>query len=913
MSKQKTKHPTPVASPTAETAARPGCYPGLWTGKAIWDSGEAAPRHRFLFFRKTFDAPTDAKAAQLLITAADKYLVYVNGRYLGRGPARSVAPDWAHYDHYDLSGALTPGRNTVAVLAYFYGELNGYSGFSRNKRAAFWAQLEWLDGQGRRAVVGSDDSWKVRAAEGYRRDRDVGVTMAMGGTLTEVYDAGLDPADWHQPEFDDAGWAAATPVTPNWCQLEPSPTTPLRERTLAATAIAALGETRELTNTHIFTAVGDTQVAERLATEQHLALEHARIENAEALLAGGTGGARFQSAVQESVYTLPAGPGTRDPFVILDFGETIFGFPRLEFTAPERTVVELAWTVELVDGRAPCLEQAGRYGNAYIAREGRQTWQPFEPRLFRYIQVVFRNAANQLAVNKGDVAGFLKLRERNARPVTVHAFDAVRYEPDAEVKGAFACSDDTLTRIWTAGVHSARLHMEDTFAMDAQRERVLYSLVGEMEQSHQIIQAGFGPLPFTEHHFRQTTRMQHFDGLLTVFMRHDGYDNSIKGYLSQYARAVRNRFWFTGRVAFLEEHYPALVRLAQWFTDKAGPDGLLYNLPGWNWFDWVPTDFRGANFEYNAVYGEMLDHLAEIAGHLEYPRDVRKWRAMADTVRRTLRATHWNEAAGLFADSVNDGRQSTTFTELANALALRIGIASPEQAAVIRARLTDDSGGETVGFSAQGSLRHFERQDAAGRPAVICPTPLYLAYVLEGLASVGATDYAIGYLSRRYGPMMGAADPMLHEGWPQLEPGGYNPGWSVCHTGGGGAVWFLVTRVLGIEPAEPGYAACRIAPCPGNLAWAKGTLPTVRGPIGVAWEKRDGEFELTVNLPESVPATIELPLEEGQRAAVSVDGKDAPVKLAVATLPGSTGKRATLRVAGGKHCIVMRSRDASGS
>jgi hypothetical protein len=906
MKTKKTKRPTAKkASSTPEPAGKPGCYPGLWTGKAIWDGGEAAPRHRFLFFRKTFDVPADARDARLRITAQDKYLVYVNGRYLGRGPARSAAPDWAHYDQYDLSEVLTPGRNTVAVQAYFYGELNNYSGFSRNKRAGFWAQLEWTDGQGRRAVVGSDDSWKVRPAEGYRRD--VNLTTSMLGTLTEVYDAGLDPADWHQPEFDDTGWVAATSVTPSWSQLEPSPTTPLRERPLAARAIAALGETRELTNTHAFTIVGDTQVAERLAAERHFPLEHARIENAEALLAGGTGGARFQSAVQEALYTLTTGPGTRDPFVILDFGEAIFGFPRLEFTAPERTVVEVAWTAQLVDGRAPCLEGAGRYGNAYIAREGRQTWQPFEPRLFRYIQVVFRNAANQLALKRDDESGFLKLRERNARPVTVHALDAVRYEPDVEVKGAFTCSDDTLTRIWTAGVNSVRLHMEDTFVMDAQRERALYVLAGEMEQSHQIIQAGFGPLPFTEHHFRQTTRQQTRDGLIPLWMRSDGHNPGINGYLTHYARAVRNRFWFTGRVAFLEEHYPALVKLAGWFTDKAGPDGLLYNLPGWSWMDWVKTDFQGANFEYNAVYCEMLDHLAEIAGHLENPRDARKWRAMAEAVRRTLRATHWNEAAGLFADSVDGGKQSATFTELANALALRNGIASPEQAAIIRARLTDDSGGETVGYSRQGLNSHFERQDPAGRSALVCASPLYFAYVLEGLAAGGAADHAIGYLNRRYNVMMSEAELKLHELWPQLDA--YQPGvrwWSLYHTGGGGAVWFLVTRVLGIEPAAPGYAACRIAPCCGNLAWAKGTLPTVRGPIHVAWEKRDGAFALTVNLPHDMPTTLELPVEDGRGVAASLDGKAVPVTPTNAGLPGQTGRHAILRVDGGEHTIRMR-------
>ena len=40
-------------------------------------------------------------------------------------------------------------------------------------------------------------------------------------------------------------------------------------------------------------------------------------------------------------------------------------------------------------------------------------------------------------------------------------------------------------------------------------------------------------------------------------------------------------------------------------------------------------------------------------------------------------------------------------------------------------------------------------------------------------------------------------------------------------------------RTLGVTPAEPGFATARIAPRLGDLAWARGTVPTPFGPLTV--------------------------------------------------------------------------------
>jgi hypothetical protein len=44
--------------------------------------------------------------------------------------------------------------------------------------------------------------------------------------------------------------------------------------------------------------------------------------------------------------------------------------------------------------------------------------------------------------------------------------------------------------------------------------------------------------------------------------------------------------------------------------------------------------------------------------------------------------------------------------------------------------------------------------------------------------------------------------------------------------------------VLGVQPAEPGFASIRFSPCLGDLDWAEGMIPTPLGEIRVRLEKR---------------------------------------------------------------------------
>jgi alpha-L-rhamnosidase len=62
-------------------------------------------------------------------------------------------------------------------------------------------------------------------------------------------------------------------------------------------------------------------------------------------------------------------------------------------------------------------------------------------------------------------------------------------------------------------------------------------------------------------------------------------------------------------------------------------------------------------------------------------------------------------------------------------------------------------------------------------------------------------------------------------------------------------------QVLGVQVTAPGAAQVRVSPQPGPLAWMHGTVPTIRGPVGVSVDRRAG-LKAIVSLPPNVTGTI---------------------------------------------------------
>ncbi|MSU50301.1 MAG: hypothetical protein EXS37_14650 [Opitutus sp.] len=900
------------------TRAAAQSYPGHWQARWIWDDGVATPYHHFLMARKTFSLPGAPARASLKITVSDRYLLYVNGEYVGRGPARSD-PRFVSFDPYDLGVRLRPGENTIAILAYHYGTINGYT---RDARAGIFAQLELQEAGGAIRIVGTDGSWKVRPAKAWSKEA---TRINDGIGISEVYDARVDPADWIRPGFDDSTWSPANTKLESargavaWSYLEPRQTPLLRETEIFPRRVVQRGEVTEL---H----VEANAVPDLLSRESHHELAHATIVGADDLLAAD---GRFARLTGGSVRSETAVGPRRAPFVVVDFGRPIFGFPRVRLRAAAGKVVDLAYGTRLLNekdaallaprGRSvsrlndPATELVGRLdlsympaarlGDRYITRDGNQVWQVFQPRPIRYLMIVGRDADTAIEVDSVSV---------------------VALEYPAERRGQFECSDPLLTKLWKACVDTTYLHLEDTLVCDAVRERRPWT--GDGAHGLLGIFAGYGDLALSDWYFRLVARGQLPDGMLR--MSYPGREHALSGSTSRpatdnhlyvphpnagivtmpsaenplnipqfafiYAIQLGEHHRLYGKTKLIADLFPVLVRLAEWCERHSDETGLLYGLPNWNFFDWVRTDMRGANLETNAIFYQTLLELAAFADDLGRPTEATTWRARARVVHDAIRRLHWNPERGLFAAGYFEGRQSEVFTETGNGLALLFGIAAGGQIQQIVDRLGRD--GTEMSRS----------------------TPLYFNYTLEGLMRVGAVDTAAALMRSRYRDMVNTSDfPTVWEFWSpnhrQNQQG--QQGVQIAspiHSGSVGPAWVLSKHILGVHPIGPGFRSCRIAPQPGNLDHARGVVPTGRGDVEVAWRRSAGEFTLEVNLPGNLETEILLPVLWDGAVKLTQDGKEVraagfvPDAQAKGFTP--TDRRIVVSVNGGKHRFELTNR-----
>ncbi|MGE5295212.1 MAG: hypothetical protein ACM3VT_10325, partial [Solirubrobacterales bacterium] len=90
--------------------------------KPVWVTDRQTEKNLFVGFRAAFENPGQATPA-LRITASTLYRVYLNGQFVGHGPARGPHGYW-RVDEWPLDGCRQ-GRNVVAVEVAGY-NVNSY-------------------------------------------------------------------------------------------------------------------------------------------------------------------------------------------------------------------------------------------------------------------------------------------------------------------------------------------------------------------------------------------------------------------------------------------------------------------------------------------------------------------------------------------------------------------------------------------------------------------------------------------------------------------------------------------------------------------------------------------------------------------------------------------------------------------
>jgi hypothetical protein len=273
---------------------------------------------------------------------------------------------------------------------------------------------------------------------------------------------------------------------------------------------------------------------------------------------------------------------------------------------------------------------------------------------------------------------------------------------------------------------------------------------------------------------------------------------------------------------FVRSRAIGLRSMLEQFDPYVNRDGLLENLPGWSFMDWVPQwptgiapdGEHGVSALNNLLYVHALQKSAAVEESLGEPLLAQRLLAQSTRTAAAVRAKFWDESRGLMADNL----AHTEFSEHGQCLAL----------------LTDTLTGDQA-------RRCFGQLLTA--PDLKRTTIYFSFYLMETWQKFGRGDLILERL----------------EFWKDLVKQGLKtpvemPGdtRSDCHAWGSHPLFHLHASVAGIRPASPGFRTVRIAPEPGGLPKIICRTPHPDGFIALDLSFPDGHCRGTVELPPGI-------------------------------------------------------------
>jgi hypothetical protein len=759
-------------------------------------------------FRRVVEIDAVPASVPARLSADSRYILWVNGAEASRGPIRGSS-SLMHYDDVDLAPLLRPGRNVLAVLARFYG-----------RPTPWWAPARPMDQLGAGAFlfeamfgdhwVVSDAQWKCLRLQAWRTLPSRGI----GNMRAEALDARGIPDAWQGAEFDDSTWTAAVelnahhigfqghhqPPSQVYGPMRPRPISPLHCETRVAVA----------------TAVSTLPVAE---SKEH------PVEQVQADMSRAA--ERHVPPSPTAAVDLPAAPDAVQ-LVHFDFGEVVCGSVVLDVEAPRDSRFDVAASEFSLDAARPAGEEV-TLGLRYTARGAGDRFETFDAFGFRYATVAVR--ANG--------------------PVRIHPL-AVRERLYPRPAGPFfACSDETLNRVWAVGRRTVDLNAQDAYLDCPTREQRGWT--GDFVV-HQMVDLVSNPDWGLARRNVELAASPRSDGMLPMAAGGD-IEYLDAAYIPDWAlhwiRALHNLYRYTGDRELVGRMLPFAENVLRWFVPYQDADGLLSEVNGWVIIDWSSVSVDGSSSVLNALWARGLQDFAEMSewlgdgGRAEWAR--RAWGRVRDGFER-----FWDERRGVYVDHVVAGEQQRPVSQHAQAAAICAGLAPPQRLDSLVRALTDRSREVHAAWSApHGDARHAGPGEGGiggvylftGPPApwwdverqIVVAQPFFRYVVHDALVAAGHVDL-IPERCLDWRALLERCPTSLSETWF---------GGTTCHGWSATPTRDLCMHTLGVTPAEPGFARARVAPRPGFLQWVKGAVPTPHGLLSV--EMRDAE--VTVDSP----------------------------------------------------------------
>jgi hypothetical protein len=708
------------------------------------------------------------------------------------GPARFFTST-PSFDTIDIAPYLQSGPNAICAIVHQFG-VGTYQSIFRGYSGFL------LDGVIETSAdpnpLHTPEGWMCRDAKTWRKDV-ARLTNQQG--FQEHFDANAEPSGWMSSDYESVDkdeWLAPTVYGPvgvhPWLRMEPRQVPLLADRIESFAKVTAQFRGENGRGYKI------TDNVYQFADNEPRKRDKGLIADVGAMLRDDDSVAAVEEPDDNEFVMVVLDLETyRTGHLILDIAEAAGG-----------EIIDIIYTEEIDKTGAPSFQNApdGLYyavADRYRCRLGKQRWEPFFFKGMRYATLIFRNVEKPL-----------KIRYVGLRQVYAGVEDG----------GSFECSDDRLNQIWRMGKTTQRNCMFDAFVDCPWREQAQWW--GDARVQSRVMAYAFGDDTLLARGIRQMAQGQRVDGTLQPHPPSD-YSQCLPDFTLTWIGTIWDHYFQTGRTELVHECLPAVHRLMEFFKKHEICDGLVGKFDGfWVFLDWQDVYKDDLCGVLNLMYLQGLRWaaaLCEIAGQKE--QGIR-YAASAEKVAASTEKYFWDPSAKVWRDGydLSANKPVEQVSQHMNTMAILCHLLPQTHAAIARDVLL---------------------KSATKRSKIITASPFFYAYVLEAMIQTGLKGEAIDIIRDKWGKMIDEGAVAYWEHWDGLQ--------SRCHAWSASPVYHLSQQILGVTPVDVGWSRVMIAPLPGKLDFARGTVPSPLGPIRVEWEKAAGDqLAVRVELPEGM-------------------------------------------------------------
>ena len=631
--------PGPLVAHPNTPEPTPRWSAGYWDARWIMHPTAPARQYGVYHFRKSIEMAQ--KPAQFIVhvSADNRYRLFVNGKAVGFGPARSDTQNW-HYETFDLAPYLQTGPNSIAAQVWYLSDSAPFAQISY--------QLGFImqgDGDAEK-IINTDASWKAWQNPAYAPHKAPNLNTYLVVGDGDRVDAARYPWGWESQKFDDKTWPAARPL---WFAAKTRGYGTDGNWSLSRRTIPMMEDRPD-----------------RLKTVRRA--EYVKMPD--------------QFLQGKSPVTIPA--QTRAVF-LLDQGYLTNAYPELTVSGGKGATITLAYAEALVDNKGQKGNRNDIEGRKLVGIEDQflpdgsanRLFRPLWFRTYRYLQISVETNREPLILN--DLIG----------QFTGYPF---------QEKAAFASNDSTLRGIWDAGWRTARLCAGETYYDCPYYEQLQY--VGDTRVQAMISLYVAGDDRLMKKAILDYDHSRFNDGLTQS--RYPSADFQVIPTFSLFWVCMIHDYWMHRQDDnFVKQMLPGIAQVLAWHEARLDKSGLNGALEWWNFVDWcwpwneaertggVPPGSRvGGSSILTLQQAYTLDRAADLMAHYGQNDQAAHYRSLSLRMKKAVQERCYDASRGLVADTPD----RKTFSQHANILAvLTDAVPVAQQRALLQRAMTDTS------------------------------------------------------------------------------------------------------------------------------------------------------------------------------------------------------------------------------